>query len=1453
VSGVVISSALRSVPLDALLDRAHALLMDQRVFCSPEVWDKTRVYSQETVYSRHQFMMRDRFNGGHTYMKRAERDGFVRINPELVSFPAFKVSVRCKSLRSEDPKQRGRKDPTAAKLVWKCILLVAKWWSVSGPRHTLQSELQTSSLCLAGHKFTVGGGPVFHVLVALAFASCCGEQKTDLVFESYATKKLYSQRIADATLPVTKETARDAAGRLLSALQASAPCQIMRLRGFFEHGAAELLVARSVQLTVGVGCTYKAVHPDTPETTLLPVVQCVPTPWASGEPYFRAVTPKRKLAKGGIIQQVSTATALDQFVPIHHQGSWASFPVYGGTFPLALQPVTAEAKGRKTPLNSKITGADHVLSAHIIRVQQYAPHTRHAEGQCGLQKPGASVLGSIPIQQDPDTFALSINLEACREQVQRFAATATRHANALLNSGGVARVEVAVRCKQGEAYSECLREAIHDTVWIAQNRTKSYDLRAWCALIPFYVGGLQSRVDHAIQAMAPVVAPGGPLNDVQRRAAVTEVIADVFGAIKTFYSGRGTFRCTQRALTRTAYVYNRPIHARLRFDLQQARREVLDRRTYDWLTTFCSHLDGVTGRLGICDIPEFVPTCDDFVTPTRVTGFACPRCFAMFAPRAADDYARHLCPAADPRYGQRHDAWISLDSKPFKKHHAKFKANFSADQHRFVDVVTAPGSHNLALIGAPGTGKTTAVHAAREACYMRYGMLSTIALGVTHVAASGVQGRTLHSFLGLGPVDLCTVDPQVVANEFCAKHEQAAIEMQNNLQYLFVDEAGLLPGKALDLLAVFLRRIRTNAINRGRLDAFGGVKVILVGDPLQNGPVDRRNGFFFQSDVFCQAGAFRVVALKEVFRTPHLKFVNAQTTGRLGGAYLEDEDMEFLATGLGERVPLDAIHYVDEVMAALYHTTVQDPKQLPAFQIKVANYWVRGSALIDRYKPLPSTCSQLAACPAPYVICFENAEIWTLNSAYVSSFPRDGALQSAAVDEWPDDAARYDTVHFELPKHITVAVGMRVRFLRNDVAPCLHRNTLCVVVGIDRPYTVHVQLADQAAGQDSVTLPVQRVVESVPLTGHSSEAGDSTSPLYVRRTQFPFESCTAGNHYTVQGQTLVRTPCIFNNGRASSTNFGGACTILSRHTDPSYIRPLFPLTRADFVANEVALRWDQYHTQQENGVTEVDYSYASNRLSSCKCRTNHLATSCILCMDAAGLDATVRHHLRDTRSRRADTAARLASSMVAVAPPPPSDGEGDSGGSGCSTSLHAPSDEQRAALRATLDACLPAATTAVAGSSAGRKRGRDKEPEPRPLRFVGYLNCTKTEILRSTSRELDNEERTWLANTYAAVQSTYAGNKDNYKQRYEDMKRALRHIDEQDTLESKYNKPRQLLFYLWNCEKPKVPLSIEKLSGRAASAVKWCREQPAPDWSFRFEEFFCDGHPPCIRVCRRTG
>jgi ATP-dependent DNA helicase PIF1 len=147
---------------------------------------------------------------------------------------------------------------------------------------------------------------------------------------------------------------------------------------------------------------------------------------------------------------------------------------------------------------------------------------------------------------------------------------------------------------------------------------------------------------------------------------------------------------------------------------------------------------------------------------------------------------------------------------------------------------------NVFLTGAAGSGKTYLLNS-YIAWLKEYGITPAITAS-TGIAATHIQGQTIHSWSGIGikntltPYDL----DQIEQNEKLVKRFQ-------NTQVLIIDEVSMLSARTLSMV--------NQSIQAGMqtYEPFGGMQVILTGDFFQLPPVARDTDtvdFAFQSAVW---------------------------------------------------------------------------------------------------------------------------------------------------------------------------------------------------------------------------------------------------------------------------------------------------------------------------------------------------------------------------------------------------------------------------------------------------------------------------------------------------------------------------------------------------------------------------------------------------------------------------
>lgn len=146
------------------------------------------------------------------------------------------------------------------------------------------------------------------------------------------------------------------------------------------------------------------------------------------------------------------------------------------------------------------------------------------------------------------------------------------------------------------------------------------------------------------------------------------------------------------------------------------------------------------------------------------------------------------------------------------------------EQQGAFDIVTKQRS-NIFLTGPAGTGKSFTI---KE--IVNWAKSSQKRLGVTSstgTSAITINGRTLHSFLGIG---LAKKDAYQLY--MTSKRNSNLIEKLKLLDILIIDEISMISDKLFDKVSEYLSLIRKNKL------PFGGIQLILCGDMCQLPPVD---------------------------------------------------------------------------------------------------------------------------------------------------------------------------------------------------------------------------------------------------------------------------------------------------------------------------------------------------------------------------------------------------------------------------------------------------------------------------------------------------------------------------------------------------------------------------------------------------------------------------------------
>ncbi len=308
------------------------------------------------------------------------------------------------------------------------------------------------------------------------------------------------------------------------------------------------------------------------------------------------------------------------------------------------------------------------------------------------------------------------------------------------------------------------------------------------------------------------------------------------------------------------------------------------------------------------------------------------------------------------------------------------EVELSAEQNAVFSLIEASRGH-LFITGRAGSGKSTLLtHLSRHTSKQ------VVICAPTGVAALNVGGQTIHSLFRL---------PIGVISDHDLEHSAELRKLLNAMDTLVVDEASMVNADLIDAIDRSLRLARQRPH-----DAFGGVQVVLFGDPYQLPPVqgDADERAYF-SDHYRSMWFFDA----KVWQDAELQVVELSTIHR-------QHDEEFKG-----------------MLNAVRHGLVT-------------------AEIADRF-------NRMGARPAPIdaiTLATRNDTVTRINRAALTRLP--GRLLTARAEVSGDFGGRT----FPADESLELKVGARVMFLRNDSEQRWVNGTVGTVTRIDSTVFVEV-------------------------------------------------------------------------------------------------------------------------------------------------------------------------------------------------------------------------------------------------------------------------------------------------------------------------------------------------------------------------------------------------------------
>jgi hypothetical protein len=170
---------------------------------------------------------------------------------------------------------------------------------------------------------------------------------------------------------------------------------------------------------------------------------------------------------------------------------------------------------------------------------------------------------------------------------------------------------------------------------------------------------------------------------------------------------------------------------------------------------------------------------------------------------------------------------------------------------------------NVFLTGPAGSGKTFLLN--KYIDYLKKNDIKVAVTASTGIAATHLNGRTIHSWCGMG------ISQELNNSQMNSLKDNEYLSSRIlSTKVLIIDEVSMLSAKVLDLVNSILQAFKQN------LKPFGGMQVILCGDFFQLPPIKKNNNednnFVVKSDIWKKMN-LKVCYLDEQYRQDDRDFL----------------------------------------------------------------------------------------------------------------------------------------------------------------------------------------------------------------------------------------------------------------------------------------------------------------------------------------------------------------------------------------------------------------------------------------------------------------------------------------------------------------------------------------------------------------------------------------------------
>ncbi len=214
--------------------------------------------------------------------------------------------------------------------------------------------------------------------------------------------------------------------------------------------------------------------------------------------------------------------------------------------------------------------------------------------------------------------------------------------------------------------------------------------------------------------------------------------------------------------------------------------------------------------------------------------------------------------------------------------------------------------HNVYITGRPGSGKTYLLNEFIR--FLRQENIPTGVTAATGIAATHLDGMTLHSWSGMGVLD--ELDDKELKRILKKRSLQKRLSKS---RVLIIDEVSMLSAKCLDIASEIVRQFGQS------WEPFGGMQVVLCGDFFQLPPIgnksDRKTRLFAYHSRAWQELKLKICYLTEQYRQTDkeylavLEAIRTNSVDESAFGLLRKRIGVSLRTNPGSRTSASSVHY----------------------------------------------------------------------------------------------------------------------------------------------------------------------------------------------------------------------------------------------------------------------------------------------------------------------------------------------------------------------------------------------------------------------------------------------------------------------------------------------------------------------------------------------------------------